>query len=215
MSGAKLHGPSNSTPGATFEQNYPEIEWRKTKGSATGTWNPPDGASSTYKFKWKVKGHQWCEDWGSSGSECFTIVPLVGDRYDFIKANGEHITAEWRIDSPRTGPLRLNGEQLAADTNRKYTGNWQYSGSGSARSGTFETHYCDDGTRIYSVEGGDFETTTWSVKDDKTCYAHPDGERCFELWQMADGSRASYRKTKSGKVTSQTTSIEESDRCPA
>ncbi len=214
LSGARFHGPSNSTPGATFEQAYPDIEWRQTKGAAEGTWNPADGSSSTYKIKWRVKGHQWCENWGE-GSECWSIIPLGGDRYDFIKSNGEPVEAEWRIESPKTGPLRLNGEQLAAETNMKYTGNWEYNGSGGNQSGTYETHYCADGTRHASVDGGGYETTNWLVKGDLLCYDHTDGQRCFEVWQMADGSQKSYRKAKSGRVTGQTTAIEASDRCAA
>ncbi len=216
MSGARLYGPSNTTPEATFEQVYPEIGWRQMKGTATGTWNPPGEASSEYPVKWRVKGHQWCEDWGS-GSDCYTILPLEDNRYDFVKANGERITAEWRIDSPMTGPLRLTGEQITTgERNMKYTGNWQYTGSGGNQSGTFESHYCADGTRIASSDGGEFESTAWHVENDMQCYMHAEGgKRCFEVWQMADGSQYTYRKAKSGTVTGQTISVEPSDRCSA
>lgn len=210
MSEAKLHGPSSSTPGATFEQNYPAIKPRQTKGKTTGIWRPQGETESTYNVKWSVNGDRWCENWGT-GKDCWAIVPLGGNRYDFQKANGEMVTAEWRIDSPMTGPLRLSNEQLTDRVDTKYVGKWQY----KSDSGTFESHYCADG-RYFLKSSNDADwrpQMEWFVENNMTCRVEDGRKKCAEVYKLADGSQYSYRKTSEAAVTGQTTSIEPSDRC--
>jgi len=213
MSGATLSGNSTQTEGATFSQSYNDIPARKIKGKASGTWNPPEGAQSVYAVSWRLKGDQWCEKWDGGGA-CWHVVPLSGSDYQFYE-DGAPINQTWKIDSPNPGPLRLTPEEIkiALTNNQINAGTWQYKGAGGNESGTFTTHACTDGTRFASVDDKPFNKGTWSFQGDKMCATDKGKKRCFGVWQLADGSFNTYRKTEGGVVTSTSSVQGASDKC--
>ncbi len=213
MSGATMSGNSTQTAGATFSQSYDAIPERKTKGKASGIWNPPGGAQSSYSVSWRLKGDQWCEKWDGGGA-CWHVVPLSGANYQFYR-DGAPISETWKIDSPNPGPLRLSPEEIKAEltNNQINAGTWEYKGSGGNESGTFTTHACADGTRHRSIDDKPFTQGTWTFKGDKMCSTDQGKQRCYGVWKHADGSFSTYRKTEGGEVTSISSVQGVSEKC--
>ncbi|MBX2867613.1 MAG: hypothetical protein KTR18_03005 [Acidiferrobacterales bacterium] len=216
MSEATLSGNSTSTNGATFSQTYPKIPKRSNKGKTEGTWNPPGDSPSSYKISWKIRGDQWCEKW-DSGSACWHIVPISGNDYQFYK-DGVALSEVWQIQSPNPGPLRLTPAQIEKylTKNQINAGEWQYKGAGGNQSGTFVTHACADGSRYASSDNKPFYKSKWFFKKNKMCSINHEGkERCYAVWQHADGTYTTFRKTESGQVTSVSTVQGASGKCSA
>jgi hypothetical protein len=195
MSEARWSGDANE--GGTFDQTYPAIKPRQTKGKVSGTW-ANNGQSGNYTSSWSVRGDWWCEKW-SEGSDCWAVV-VDGDSVTMHSQSGE--VTEPNIVSPMTGPLRLTSEQLTVTEDTKTLGTWQY----KSETGTYENHRCADG-RYYLKSSNDEDwrpVMQWHVRDDMACRTENGQEKCGEVYLLSDGSRCGYRKTSEAAVTGQT-----------
>jgi hypothetical protein len=169
FSGARTSGNSATTEGATWSQEYPEIPLTSTKGKGKGTWVPPGGAEEGYPFSFRVKGNQWCEDWGS-GRSCWHIVRQDDNTIQAYK-DGVANQYAWNIEPGPRRPIRQTGAQLAADnaTPSVYKGNYK---------GTeWELHKCADGTEHLLWEG-QWQSRTWSVEGDLACNRNSSRKAC-------------------------------------